>query len=95
MIKLTGTQGSVTLLLSKITSFLNGTFAFVPLTRTHYSDLPLILEHAQICPFVVSSPYKNTFRSVFVRSKGFDRLLDVFRTLLPLPPYVIDMQHPL
>ena len=32
-----------------------GPFAFLPLTRTTYSDLPLISKHAQICPSAIKS----------------------------------------
>lgn len=61
--------------------FLFRIFTFVPLTRTHYSDLPLILKHAQIFPSALVALIEMSFRAVSVQPKGSDRLLDIFAPL--------------
>ena len=40
-------------------TFFLGTIPFLPLTGTHYSNLPLISMCAQICPSAVSCPQRN------------------------------------
>ena len=53
-------------------SFLFGTFTSMPLTRTHYSVLPLIFRYAQFCPPLLVSLIEMPFFAVTVRSKVFD-----------------------
>ena len=59
-----------------------GTFTFVPLTRTHYSNLSLISKHAQICPSAVKCTYRNAlpcrFRPVKAVWPLTGRSFDIF-----------------
>ena len=57
---------------------------FVPLTRTHYSYLPLISKHAQIYPSIVSCTHRNVFPCRYRLVKGLCPFLGIRWTFLPL-----------
>ena len=70
------------------TQFYFGSFTSVSLTRTHYSNLPLIQKPAQKCPSAVMCTYRNALPLCFRPVKGVWPSNWRFLDNLPLPPCV-------